>query len=481
MLVRIVNSSLSDSCVPSSLKEATISPLLKKPTLDPENLKNYRRVYNLPYITKLIEKVVVRRINAHMYQNNLHENYQSAYRQFHSTETALLKVYNDICMAIDGKKCVFLVLLDLSAAFDTVDHPVLLHRFRSTLGMSGNAFQWRHSYFQDRSQRVNILGSFSEPRPLEYGMPQGSVVGPFGFSLYTIPVGQICRKHGIPYHFYADDTQLYLPFDLNEEALALSRLEACIQEVREWMRVNYLKLNDSKTEFMIIRSPHTLKKTKTASIKIGDEIINPSHSARNIGAIFDDQLSMKNHIASVTKSCYYHLRNISKIRKSLTQNAANTLIHSFLTSKIDYLNSLLIGLPEGLIQNLQKIQNVAARIVTGCPKRQHIKPVLKELHWLPVKSRINYKILLLTFKALHGLAPQYLRDLITPYVPTRCLQSENQHLLSVPHIHSKTGERTFAWAGPHLWNSLPHDLREISDVNIFKSHLKTYLFQKAFY
>ena len=117
---------------------------------------------------------------------------------------------------------------------------------------------------------------------------------------------------------------------------------------------------------MIIGSPHTLKKTKTASIKIGDEIINPSHSARNIGAIFDDQLSMKNHIASVTKSCYYHLRNISKIRKSLTQNAANTLIHSFLTLKIDYLNSLLIGLPEGLIQNLQKIQNVATRMVTGC-------------------------------------------------------------------------------------------------------------------
>lgn len=346
--------------------------------------------------------------------------------------------------------------------------------------MSGDALDWCQSYFQNRSQRVNILGSFSNPRPLQFGMPQGSVVGPFGFSIYTTPVGQICRKHGISYHFYADDTQLYLPFDLNEEELALSKLEACIQEVREWMHLNYLKLNDSKTEFMVIGSPHTLKETKIASIKIGDEIINSSHSARNIGAVFDENLSMKDHIASVTKSCYYHLRNIGKIRKNLTQNAAQTLIHSFLTSKIDYLNSLLIGLPEGLVQKLQKIQNVAARILTGCQKRQHITPVLKELHWLPVKSRIKYKILLLTFKALHGQAPGYLRDLITPYVPTRRLRSADQHLLSVPRIQSKTGERAFAWAAPHLWNALPIHLRELSELNSFKSQLKTHLFHSAF-
>ena len=347
-LTKIVNSSLTSSTVPSTLKSATVTPLLKKSTLNSEDMKSYRPVSNLPYVSKLVEKIVVKRLNAHMSSHSLHEYYQSAYRMYHSTETALLRVHSDILQAVDNKKCVYLVLLDQSAAFDTVDHSILLRRLEDSVGVSGQALDWCRSYFAGRSQSVLIRGVQSVPRPLTCGMPQGSVVGPFGFPTYSAPVGQICVNHGISYHFYADDSQLYLAFDPSEEAEALQRLEACIAEIREWMRTNHLKLNETKTEFLIIGSNAQVRQLSKQGITIGEAVIQPSQSARNIGAIFDSSLNMKDHVNSLCRSCYCHLRNIGKIRKSLTKDAAITLIHAFVASKLDHLNALLYGVPKYL-------------------------------------------------------------------------------------------------------------------------------------
>ena len=227
-LTNIVNASLSSATVPRSLKSATVTPLLKKASLDNEDFKNYRPVSNLPYLSKLIEKVAVKRLNTHMTQYNLHEYFQSAYRMYHSTETALLRVHSDILQEVDKKKCVYLVLLDQSAAFDTVDHTILLRRLEDTVGITGTTLEWCQSYFADRSQSVHVLGVPSVPRPLTCGMPQGSVVGPYGFPSYTSPVSKICRKYGISCHFYADDSQLYLAFHPDEEEEARSKLEKCI-------------------------------------------------------------------------------------------------------------------------------------------------------------------------------------------------------------------------------------------------------------
>ena len=148
---------------------------------------------------------------------NLHERHQSAYKASHSTETALLRVYNDILESIDKKKCVMLVLLDLSAAFDTVDHTVMLKRLEESFGISGCALEWMGSYLTNRTQSVCVNGCSSDPRSLHYGMPQGSVVGPFRFTCYSTPLGAICRQHDLNYHLYADDTQMYLSFSPSDQ------------------------------------------------------------------------------------------------------------------------------------------------------------------------------------------------------------------------------------------------------------------------
>ena len=245
-ITRIVNLSLETSIFPSQFKSAVVKPLLKKATLDSENLKNYRPVSNLPFVSKIIEKIVASRLNEYMDKHNLSVKYQSAYKKFHGTETALLKVQNDILRTLDNKNAVFLVLLDLSAAFDTIDHNILLSRLESN-GVKGPALQWISSYLSCSNQAVCIGSTMSSPVDLPFGVPQGSVLGPLFFTIYASPVVNIACNHDINVHTYADDTQLYLSFDVNEqneEELARRRIQHCISNIKSWMSINKLKLND---------------------------------------------------------------------------------------------------------------------------------------------------------------------------------------------------------------------------------------------
>ena len=312
-------------------------------------------------------------------------------------------------------------------------------------------------------------------------MPQGSVLGPFDFPPYMIIVFNIAQKHGVSIHMYADDTQLYFSFSPSDSAAAISKMEKCIAEIREWMDCNYLKLNDSKTEFMVIGPRHLVAQVPSPiTIVIGDATVPAVPSARNIGAVIDDRLSMAGQVSSICRSCYIQLRDINQIRPYITQECAATLVHSLVTSKLDSLNSLLYGVPDYLIKRLQLVQNNAARIVTLTKKHDTVRPLLLQLHWLPVHFRITYKILLLAYKALHGQAPIYISEMLKPYVPSRVLRSSAHSLLVEPQMRLKTvGDRAYSACAPKLWNCLPENIRSTDTVESFKRLLKTYLFSQA--
>jgi hypothetical protein len=190
---------------------------------------------------------------------------------------------------------------------------------------------------------------------------------------------------------------------------------------------------------------------------------------------------MKDHVNAMCRSSYCHIRNIGRIRAFLTKDAAVNLVHAFVSSKLDQVNALLYGIPKYLVHKLQKIQNNAARIVSRAKRRDHITPILQELHWLPVAKRIEFKILLMTFKSQVGLAPGYISDLLQPYEPPRALRSLHLSLLKMPMSRTKSyGDRSFIVCAPRLWNKLPHDLRRATDLEGFKSALKGHLFKQAF-
>uniref|UniRef100_A0A8P4GNX2 Reverse transcriptase domain-containing protein n=1 Tax=Dicentrarchus labrax TaxID=13489 RepID=A0A8P4GNX2_DICLA len=479
-LLDMINLSLLSGYVPQSFKVAVIKPLLKKSTLDPGVLANYRPISNLPFLSKILEKVVAKELCDFLHNNSLFEDFQSGFRVHHSTETALVKVNNDLLTASDNGLVSVLALLDLSAAFDTIDHNILLGRLEHQIGIKGTALSWFKSYLSDRSQFVHVNDESSINTTVSHGVPQGSVLGPILFTLYMLPLGNIIRNHSINFHCYADDTQLYLSIKPNE-INQLSKLQTCLTDIKSWMTCNFLMLNSEKNEILVL-GPKYLRDSLSKDIVTLDGInLASSTTVRNLGVIFDQDLSFNSHIKQTSRTAFFHLRNIRKNRHILSQTDAEKLIHAFVTSRLDYCNSLLSGCPNKSIKTLQLIQNAAARVLTGTRKRDHISPVLASLHWLPVKCRIEFKILLLTYKALHGQAPSYLKELIVPYYPTRTLRSLNAGLLVVPIVSkSRTGARAFSYQAPLLWNQLPVVVREADTLTIFKSRLKTFLFDKAY-
>ena len=379
-LTIMVNASIRSSTFPTEWKTATVTPLIKKPDSDPEDMKNFRPVSNLSYISKLTEKIVMKQIDEHLDNNNIQEPLQSPYRSNHSTEIALVKIVSELCCEVDKKKCVVLVLFDMSAAFDTVEQsrPTLLKRFETDFGIEGSANQWLRLYFTGRSQCVNIQGTLAEPKGMTCGMPQGSIIGPKGYPPYVSPIFAIARASAISIHMYADDTQLYVRFRPEDFPVAQAKMERCIAQIRQWLSQNCLKLNDGKTELMVIGQPAQLKKiTSDINITIGDSVISASSSVRNIGAVLDSGLSMDEQIKNICRSCNISLRSLSKIRSCLTEDSATTLTHAFITCKLDNLNSLLIGPNmDNKLNRLHLIQNHAARIITRTKKFDHISSVL---------------------------------------------------------------------------------------------------------
>lgn len=238
----LINSILTTNVVPTSLKLAVVQPLIKKPSLDSTVLANYRPISKLPFVSKVLEKNVFSQLKSFLDKENIMETFQSGFKSMHSTESALLIVFNDIFIATDSGDQVVLVLLDLTAAFDTIDHEILLSRLEHWVGIRGPALEWLHSYLTHRQFCVDFNGFTSSFSPLKYGVPQGSILGPLLFSLYMLPFGSILRKYSISYHLYADDSQIYIPLKQNNPQSVKPLLES-LDDIKAWLALNFLNFN----------------------------------------------------------------------------------------------------------------------------------------------------------------------------------------------------------------------------------------------
>ena len=341
-ITRVVNKSLITGQMPPELKVARVIPLQKKRGIDQEELKNYRLISNVKFLFKAIERITSSQLNVYLQENYLFTPMQSAYRKYHSTETALLRVQNDLLRAVDQHQDAVLILLDFSAALDTIDHDILLHRLCQRYGITRTALKWFSTYLRGRTQCIDIDGVLSDERLLDAGVPLGSVFGPAIFTTYTAPLGDIITSHGLNDMIYADDTQLYLILDPSKRSEGLSRLERCVLDVKSWAVSNKLMLNDTKTE-VIHMSSRFVKTSPFPSLKIGDSAIDASLCVISRSR---SHLWQQTWYERTSQECHHiciirHLQNRTKICKYLDSKVTERLVHAFVSSRLDYCNSLL--------------------------------------------------------------------------------------------------------------------------------------------
>ena len=470
--VKIINKSLLEGDF-SGLKSAVITPIIKSKGLDYDDLKNYRPISNLQFLSKLLERVVLKRLNSHMKSIGCFLSNQYGYKPAHNTETLLIKITNDLLIASDSKTATVLLLLDLSAAFDTADKVKLINILSREIKIRGNALNWFRSYLFGRTQKVKIRKEFSNDVLLEFGVPQGSVLGPVLFNIYLRSLYTYIEDLGCNIKGFADDHQIYLSFVPEFQYNILhGYLNMVVSKIFCWMNEYFLKLNPDKSKIIVFGTADILDKITINGIFLNNNCVRFVNNVKNLGFYLDSALTLDRQINEVSKSCFLSIKNISCIKHFLDYEQKRMLISSLVLSKMDYCNSMYIGTSSYNIRKLQSIQNSAARLVFGFQNNNSNLSMLNKLHWLPVKNRIMFKICVYVHKCLYEDAPVEMMNLLHP--ADSFIRTAKLKFTYTPD--TAIGCKAFSVCAPKVWNLLPTFLRREMNLIKFKAQLKTFLF-----
>ena len=310
----------------------------------------------------------------------------------------------------------------VSAAFDTINRDVLIKRLESQFGVDGGASSWLRSYLTDRQQFVKLDDHSSATMQSASGVPQGSVLGPLLFTAYVSPVEELIESHGISYHQFADDTQLLVAMNVNNAGPALERLANCSTAVQLRFLQNDLQLNADKSEIVILgTAPQLRSAANIHEVDVAGSRLQVAPKLKSLGVTIDSHpwFDIDCHAKEVARACNYHTRVLRHVR-----TLAQTVACSIVASRLDYCNAMLYGAPAATFDLLQRAQNNLARVVCQRGGRTDDRPLLRLLHWLPVKHRVTYKMVSLTFKTVSSAKPTYLSDLfqfvLCGYPTPRC-------------------------------------------------------------
>ena len=478
-LAAIVNKSFSQGEFPRRLSTACVTPILKRGNLDVDDPCSYRPISNLSILSKLVERLCFRQLMGHLNRFSLLPTFQSAYREHHSTETVILKLTNDFLSAMDNGNVTLLTSLDLSSAFDLVDHNVLLERLRRSFGITSSVLQWFHSFLSKRHNFIRFRDTLSPLSSVHRGVPQGSVLGPILFVLYTADIIELAQVFDLKIHMFADDIQVYGSCPSNDVNILSSRMSSCISSLHTWLKANKLHLNARKSNVMWIGSKQRLASISAEGIQIGDQTIHPVSCIQCLGVAIDSTLSFSTHVSKTLSSCFCTLRQLRSIRRSITRPLAVSLVSSLVFPRLDYCIPCLSGLTDQLFRRLQCVINASARFVDNLSLSAHISPTLRNLQWPTVKSRVERRLAVQVFKCLHGCAPSYLCELLQPasqHSGRSRLRSASSNALVVPRLRLKTTARkSFSVSAPRTWNKLPSSISSLSSLKAFKVATKDFL------
>jgi hypothetical protein len=471
VLDHLFNYSLQYSCFPDHWKYAIVKPVPK--VFKPNSASDYRPISILSVVGKILEKIVHDQISTFVLSNNILDMKQSGFRKSHSTCSALLRISEDIRLAMGRGDVTIIVLFDFSKAFDCVLHDLLLCKLKY-LNFSPSAISWMRSYITDRKQRIICSdSSSSEWLPLNCGVPQGSVLGPLLYSLYTFDIGTCFINSN--YHMYADDLQIYLHGKPEEINKMVRLINEDILRLINYTEKHGLTLNSLKTQAMIIRSPSQCNLDPNTIDKVSVNNIEVPYSTKikNLGITMDEYFSWTHQVSAICQKIYLSLNRLYKFRSLTPHNTRVKLVNTLVLPIIDYCIIVFCNMSEEDLNRLQVAQNNAIRYIFDVKRREHITPYYSKLGWLKVRERRDLQICIMTHKILHGYAPAYLTDLFTVMgnVRSRATRAHCNYLLA-PVVGRKISERSFSVMGYRLWNNLSAELCTMKATAIFKNKLE---------
>ncbi|XP_045447535.1 uncharacterized protein LOC123655825 [Melitaea cinxia] len=466
-LATLINKSISSSIFPSMWRDAVVRPIPK--ISSPLEFKDLRPISILPCTSKILEKVICRQLVDYLERNDILPKLQSGFRRHHSTATALVSVLDDVIHAQDDGKVTIMVLLDFSRAFDAINIGLLLAKLRF-YGLEEAVVSWFASYLQDRHQIVEIRNErenviWSQRSPLVRGVPQGSILGPILFSIYSGDVIKSIRN--CRYHIYADDIQIYLSFKPHELEKSLELINSDLERIFDWSKSNALVLNPNKTKYIVLGTRHQVQlvKSKAPSLEINGSRIEGVCEVRNLGLLLDENMRFESHVSNIVRTCFYRLKVLYRIRDSLDEKLRIALCETLVLSKFNYID-VVIGprLLERTKKSIQRVQNACARYCFYIPRRDHVTSYLNQASILKMKNRRRLHLATMLFGVIKHGVPTYLVDKLEwrRNVNTAHCTRSSQYALSLPMHRTAAFRGSFKYAATKCWNNLPPPLHFLS-------------------
>ena len=466
------NTSIVTGSYPSVWKHGHIVPAFKSGDIN--DVSNYRPISLLPIISKILEKIVTKQLMQYLESNALISNTQHGFRNRLSTETALLKVTDEIYKNMDNGKITLLSLCDLSKAFDSIHHGSLLMKMKN---LYIDSF-WFDNYLANRTQSVRIGNTVSNKLGVSYGVPQGSILGPILFMIFVNDMADMTENCIVLQ--YADDTQFILSGDVNNIDDLLHRAENSLALAKNYFTRNGLLINTGKTQCIFIGTRQNISRIPDGiTIRVGEDIIVPSKQVKNLGLNFDCYMTFDTHINEICKKVIGTLLYINKIKHNFNKETRGVIVEALALSHSNYCCKIWGASSKHHLNRIQKLLNFAAKVVDGkARKYDHVSPILKELEWLNIEQKYFFEICVFIFKILHNILPSWLYALPT-VSQMNTVTTRQRNDLFVPRFNTDLGSRAVNVRGPSVWNTLPSFIKDLDSLNVFKKRLKMYILNMA--